>query len=158
MEAHRKEYHGFKDWNAVRIGIPPRGEMVIVSTTRTVTEYKVEQGVLQKRKERLCALGDQQAYGINDSYSSVLTETEIRLLTAIAAEHISTRLTPSKSSCVVTLKMMSRSTLRLQIGGWNLFRRGMSYKCSRQSMERFRLLGEGTRRSRLGWRMTNTVR
>ena len=56
------------------------------STTRT--DYRVEQGVVQKRKVHLCAREDQQAYGIDDTYSLVLKATEVRLITlAIAAEH-----------------------------------------------------------------------
>ena len=50
---------------------------------------------------------------------------------------------------------------RLQIHGSSRFqscnfRRGLSYNCSRQSMELFRLLEDGTQRSRLGWRITVT--
>ena len=40
-----------------------------------------------KRKVRLCARGDQQAYEIDDTYSPVLKATEVRLMTGIAAEH-----------------------------------------------------------------------
>ena len=67
MEAYRKEYQEFKERDAARVVIPPRGAKVLGSTTRT--NHKVEQGVLQKRKVRLCARGDQQAYGIDDTYS-----------------------------------------------------------------------------------------
>ena len=85
MEAYRKEYQGFKDRDAVRVVIPPRGANVLGSQTRT--DYKVEQGFLQKRKVRLCARGDQHAYGVDDTYSQVLKATGVRSMTAIAAEH-----------------------------------------------------------------------
>ena len=85
MEAYRKEYQGFKDRDAVRMVIPPRGAKVLRSTNRV--EYKVEQGVLQKRKVRLCARGDQRVCGVDDSYSPVLKATVVRFMTAIAAEH-----------------------------------------------------------------------
>ena len=61
MEAYRKECHGFKDRDAVKMVIPPRGAKVLGSTT--CVDYKVEQGVLLKRIVRLCARGDQQVYG-----------------------------------------------------------------------------------------------
>ena len=51
MEAFWKEYQGFKDRDSVKMVIPPRGAKVLGSTTRV--DYKVEQGVLQKRKVRL---------------------------------------------------------------------------------------------------------
>ena len=40
MEAYRKEYQGFKDRDAVKMVIPPRGAKVLGSTTRV--DYKVE--------------------------------------------------------------------------------------------------------------------
>ena len=85
MEAYRKEYQGFKDRDAVRMVILPRGAKVLGSTTRV--DYEVEHGVLQKRKVRFCARGDQQVYGVDDSYTPVLKATEVRLMTAIATEH-----------------------------------------------------------------------
>ena len=48
MEAYRKKFQGFKDRDSVGMVIPPRGAKVLGSTTRV--DYKVEQGVLQKRK------------------------------------------------------------------------------------------------------------
>ena len=62
MEAYRKEYQGFKDRRAVGIVIPPRCSKVLGSMTHT--DYKVVQGVLQKRKVRLCTRGDQQVYSL----------------------------------------------------------------------------------------------
>ena len=51
MEAYRKEYQGFNFRDAVRMVLPPRGPgakpEVLGSTTRV--DYKVKQGVLQKR-------------------------------------------------------------------------------------------------------------
>ena len=80
-----EEIQGFKDRDAVRVVSPPRGAKVLGSTTGT--HYKVEQGVLPTRTVRLCARGDQQIYGVYDSYSSVLKAIEVRLMTTIAAEH-----------------------------------------------------------------------
>ena len=63
----------------MRMVIPPRGAKVLGSTTRV--DDKAEEGVLQKRKVRLCARGDQQVYGVKDSYSRALTATVVRLMT-----------------------------------------------------------------------------
>ena len=45
--------------------------------------------MLQKRKLHLCALGDQQVYSVDNSYSPVLRlqNPEVRFMMAIAAEH-----------------------------------------------------------------------
>ena len=83
--AYLKEYQGFKDRDAVRIVVQPLGAKILGSTTST--EYKTDQGVLQKSKVRLCARGDQQVYEVNDTYSPVLKAPEVRPLTAIAAQH-----------------------------------------------------------------------
>ena len=48
MEAYRKNYHGFKASEAVRVAIPPRRVKVLGSTTHT--NYKAKQGVLQNEK------------------------------------------------------------------------------------------------------------
>ena len=85
MEAYMNEYQGFKNRDVVKIVVPPPGAKILGSTTRA--EYKTDQGVLQKRKIRLCARGDQQVYEVNDTYSPVLKAPEVRLLTAIAAQH-----------------------------------------------------------------------
>ena len=70
------------------IVIPQRGaNPAKVLGFTACTDYKVEQGVLQKRKVRLFAREDQQAYGIDDTLSPALKATEVRSMTAIAAEH-----------------------------------------------------------------------
>ena len=43
--------------------------------------------MLEKRQVRFCARGDQQVYGVDDSYSPLLKAKEVGLMTAIAAEH-----------------------------------------------------------------------
>ena len=54
-------------------------------------EYKVTNGVFEKRKVRLCAMGNQQIAGVHfnesDLYAPVLKAHEVRLLVAIAAQH-----------------------------------------------------------------------
>ena len=57
----------------MRLVIPPRGAKVLGSSTSS--DYKVEQGQLQKRKVRLCSRGDQDIYGVNDTYPQVLKAT-----------------------------------------------------------------------------------
>ena len=64
---------------------PLKGAKKLDSITRT--EYKQEKGVLQKRKVCWCVRGDQQEYYIDDRYSPVLKAPEVRLLTAIVAQH-----------------------------------------------------------------------
>ena len=88
-EACQKEFQGCKDRNVFAVVRPPPGTKVFGTTTRT--EYKVNNGVMEKRKVRMCVPGDQQTEGLNfdssDLYSPVLKATEARLLAAIAAEH-----------------------------------------------------------------------
>jgi hypothetical protein len=87
--AHQKEYQGFKDKNAFAIVPLPKGARAMGTTTRR--DYKVVNGVLSKRKVRMCVRGDQQRDGIDfqsaDLYSPTLKATEARLLTPIGAEH-----------------------------------------------------------------------
>ena len=49
MEAYRTEYQGFNFRDAVRMVLPPRGAKPEVLGSTTRVDYKVEQGVLQKR-------------------------------------------------------------------------------------------------------------
>ena len=88
-EAYQKEFQGCKDRNVFAVVKPPPGTKVLGTTTRT--EYKINNGVMEKRKVRMCIRGDQQTEGVNfdssDLYSPVLKATEARLLAAIAAEH-----------------------------------------------------------------------
>jgi len=80
-QAFREEYLGFKERNAFKIVYPQKGDTVIGTTTRI--EYKIE-------KVRMCARGDQQQpyehYNPDDLYAATLKPTEVRLLTAMAAE------------------------------------------------------------------------
>ena len=84
-EAYYKEFHGMKDRKAVKLVIPPKGVKILDTTTRN--DYKTEQGILLKRKVRWCIRGDQQEYEVSDKYSPVLKAPEVRLLSAIAAQH-----------------------------------------------------------------------
>ena len=87
--AYQKEYQGFKDQNALAVVELPKGAKVLGTTTRL--DYKINNGVFEKHKVRMCVRGDQQREGIDfntpDLYSPVLKAAEARLLTAIAAEH-----------------------------------------------------------------------
>ena len=48
MEAYRREYQGFKDRDAVKMVIPPRGAKVLGSTTRV--DYKSNQACFRNEK------------------------------------------------------------------------------------------------------------
>ena len=85
MESYRREYQGFIDRDALEVVPRPKGVKVLGSITRN--EYKTKDGVLDKLKTRWCVRGDQQDYEVADRYAPVLKATEVRLLTAIAAEH-----------------------------------------------------------------------
>ena len=94
----------------------PAGSKILGTTT--VTEYKMTNGMFQRRKVRLCVRGDQQQEGVDvnasDLYSPVLKAPEVLLLTAIAAEHgaasnLRMRLSSSGTSC------SSRSTLQTSL-------------------------------------------
>ncbi len=88
-QAYQKEFQGCKDRNVFAVVKPPPGTKVLGTTTRT--EYKINNGVIEKSKVRMCIRGDQQTEGVSfDSsnlYSPVLKATEARLSAAIAAEH-----------------------------------------------------------------------
>ena len=85
IESYRREYQGFIDRDALEVVPRPKGAKVLGTLTRN--EYKTKNGVLDKLKTRWCVRGDQQDYQINDSYAPVLKAPEVRLITAIAAEH-----------------------------------------------------------------------
>jgi hypothetical protein len=67
----------------------PQGAKVLGTTTRL--EYKINNGVFEKYKVRMCVRGDQQRecvdFNASDLYSPVLKAPEARLLVAITAEH-----------------------------------------------------------------------
>jgi hypothetical protein len=85
IESYRREFQGFIDRDALEEVPRPKGVKVLGSITRN--EYKTKDGVLDKRKTRWCVRGDQQEYEVVDRYAPVLKATEVRLLTAIVAEH-----------------------------------------------------------------------
>ena len=88
-EAYRAEYQGFIDRDVFEVVRPPPGVKILGTTT--VCDYKMDNGVFQKRKVRMCVRGDQQVEGVNfhasDLYSPTVKAAEVRLLAAIAAEH-----------------------------------------------------------------------
>ena len=84
-----KEYMGFKHRGVFELVPLQKGMKLMGMTTRW--EYKVTNGVFEKRKVRLCAMGNQQIAGVHfnesDLYAPVLKAHEVRLLVAIAAQH-----------------------------------------------------------------------
>ncbi len=87
-EALNKEYMGFKQRSVFKLVPTQKGMKLMGMTTRW--EYKITNGVLDKYKTRLCAMGNQQIAGIHfnesDLYAPVLKALEVRLLVAIAAQ------------------------------------------------------------------------
>ena len=87
--AYQKEFQGFKDRKVLAVVKLPEGVKALGTTTRL--EYKINNGVLEKYKVRMCVREDQQREGIDfsasDLYSPVLKAQEAGLLAAIAAEH-----------------------------------------------------------------------
>ena len=91
-KAYQKEleYQGFKDRSVLKVVELPQGAKVLGTTTRP--EYKINNGVFEKYKVRMCVRGDQQREGVDfnasDLYSPVLKAPEAQLLAAIAAEMV----------------------------------------------------------------------
>jgi hypothetical protein len=87
-EALDKEYMGFMQRGVFEL-VPLRKGMKLMGMT-TRWEYKVTNGTFEKRKVRLCAMGNQQIAGIHfnesDLYAPVLKAHEVRLLMAIASQ------------------------------------------------------------------------
>ena len=88
-EALNKEYMGFKQRGVFELVRLEKGMKLMGMTTRF--DYKITNGEFEKYKTRLCAMGNQQIAGIHfnesDIYAPVLKAHEVRLLTAIAAQH-----------------------------------------------------------------------
>ncbi len=55
-EAYGKEYQGFIEQGTLKIARPEKGAQVLDTTTRA--DYKVTNGVFDKRKIRLCVCGN----------------------------------------------------------------------------------------------------
>ena len=62
-DAYRVEQQGFTDRDVFDIVKPPPGAKILGTTT--VCDYKMDSGVFQKRKVRMCVRGDQQQEGVN---------------------------------------------------------------------------------------------
>jgi hypothetical protein len=88
-DAYFKEYKGIMDRKAVKVVKLPPGTKALGTTTRL--EYKMDNGVFIKRKARMCVRGDQQVegqdYHSEDLYAPTLKAWELRMITAIAAQH-----------------------------------------------------------------------
>ena len=92
-------------------------------------EYKIENGVFKKRKVRMCARGDQQQpyehYNPDDLYAATLKPTEVRLLTAMAAEKGYTIYKTDTKQALAFLYGIGVGEHDCQIGGmrsWNQVR------------------------------------
>ena len=87
-EAYDKEYQGFVEHGTLKIVRPVPGVKILGTTTRA--EYKVVNGVLKKRKIRLCAMGNQQKEGVHykagELYAPVMKASEVRMFLAKAAQ------------------------------------------------------------------------
>ena len=87
-EAYLKEHQGFIEQGTFKVARPPKGAKVLDTTTRA--DYKVTNGVFEKRKIRLCVCGNQQEEGVHynsgNLYAPVMKASEVRLMTSIAAE------------------------------------------------------------------------
>ncbi len=62
-EAYDKEYQGFIEQGTLKIARPEKGAKVLNTTTRA--DYKVTNGVFDKRKIRPCVCGNQQVEGVH---------------------------------------------------------------------------------------------
>jgi hypothetical protein len=87
-EAYDKEYQGFLEHGTLKIVRPEPGVKILGTTTRA--EYKVVNGVLKKRKIRLCAMGNQQKEGVHykagELYAPVMKASEVRMFLAKSAQ------------------------------------------------------------------------
>ena len=84
-----EEYQGFYEQGTLQVARPEPGSKILDTTTRA--DYKVTNGVFDKRKIRLCVCGNQQQEGVHyDSgnlYAPVMKASEVRLMVAIAAQN-----------------------------------------------------------------------
>ena len=62
-KAYDKEYQGFNKPGTFKIARPEKGAKVLDTITRA--DYKVTNGVFDKRKIRLCVCGKQQVEGVH---------------------------------------------------------------------------------------------
>ncbi len=81
-EAYDKEYQGFVEQGTLKIARPEKGAKVLDTTT--CADYKVTNGVFDKRKIRLCVCGNQLVEGVHhksgDLYAPVMKASEVRLM------------------------------------------------------------------------------
>ena len=55
-EAYQKKFQGFKDRGVFAKVRPPKGAKILGTTTSL--DYKIDNGVLDKRKASMCVLGN----------------------------------------------------------------------------------------------------
>ena len=81
------EYQGFLTQGTLKIVKPEKGAKILDTTTRA--DYKVTNGVFDKRKIRLCVCGNQQEEGVHynsgDLYAPVMKASEVRIAFNLAA-------------------------------------------------------------------------
>ena len=63
-EAYGKEHKGFIEQGTLKIARPEKGAKVL-DTTTTRADYRVTNGVFDKRKIRLCVCSNQQVGGVH---------------------------------------------------------------------------------------------
>ena len=87
--AYMEEHQGFHEQGTLKIARPEPGAKILDTTTRT--DYKVTNGMFEKRKVRLCVCGNQQQEGVHynsgNLYAPVMKASEVRLMVAIAAQN-----------------------------------------------------------------------
>ncbi len=59
-EAYQKEYLGFEERGIFATVVSPKGAKILGTVTTTRLDYKTDNGVLTKRKVRMCVQGDLQ--------------------------------------------------------------------------------------------------
>jgi hypothetical protein len=163
--AYQTEYQGFKDRIALAVVKLPEGAKALGTTTRL--EYKINNGVLEKYKVRMCVRGDQQREGVDfnasDLYSPVLKAPEARLLAAITAEHgcpilkTDTRQAFLRNASSTEKWEKARCIFDRPTGGQNLSLKVMSCYFSKAFMAPSKPLGHDTCASQNGWRRMVTL-
>ena len=79
-----EEHQGFFEQGTLQVARPEPGAKIFDTITRA--DYKVTNGVFEKRKIRLCVCGNQQEEGIHynsgNLYAPVMKASEVRLMVA----------------------------------------------------------------------------
>ncbi len=140
-EAYMAEYEGFLTQGTLKIVKPIKGAKIVDTTTRA--DYKVTNGLFEKRKIRLCVCGNQQEghvhYNLGDLYALVMNlrnhrKSDSRSILQLEKTWMCTKLTPNKPFWM--LKWARRSyTSEVRIGGPSRFPMDMCFNWWRACME-----------------------